>query len=253
MQQKEFDLLIAQNQIKGKIFYPPGAYKKPKGIILLCHGIPGGKKDPSDPGYQHLAQVLGEEGYQAVIFNFRGAGESTGDFDLRGWAEDLQGLEDYIFSLDDCPLPIVLFGFSAGAAVATYACAQHNKNIAGMILCGCPADFDSIIKKGGVGQYLSHCREIGIIKTPGFPFDLSAWEESFRIIRPERWVKKITSKPKLILHGDQDDVVPVEHAYRLFEKALDPKKLFIVKNGGHRLRLNEEAMQVAREWLRKSI
>ncbi|HPD60432.1 MAG TPA: alpha/beta hydrolase [Thermodesulfobacteriota bacterium] len=253
MRANDFELMIKKNRIREKFFYPSENYNRHRGIVILCHGIPGGKKDPGDPGYALLAQILSEDGWQAVTFNFRGAGESTGDFDLRGWAEDLKAVKGYFISLDTGASPVVLFGFSAGAAVAVYACAQDSKRIAGLILCGCPADFDSILKKRGINQYLNHCRQIGIIKTPGFPFDQSTWIESFRLLRPENWVSKIITKPKLIIHGDQDDVVPVEHAYRLYEKALDPKELIIIKNGGHRLRLNETAMNSAREWLKNFI
>jgi fermentation-respiration switch protein FrsA (DUF1100 family) len=253
MRLDDFDLLIDKNHIKGKFFYPPEKYKKNRGIIILCHGIPGGNQDPGSPGYARLAQELGEDGFQAVIFNFRGAGESTGDFDLRGWAEDLKGVKDYVVSLDNGSSPIVLFGFSAGAAVTVYSCAHESKAIAGVILCACPADFNSILKDRGIDAYLQHCRDIGIIKTPGFPFDKSAWIKGFHLLRPENWVDNLMLKPKIIIHGDQDDVVPVEHAYRLYEKALDPKALAIIKNGGHRLRLNEAAMNAAREWLKKCI
>ena len=253
MRSNDFDLLIKENRIRGKFFLSSGKAQKNRGIVILCHGIPGGKKDPGDPGYALLAQSLGEDGFQAVTFNFRGAGESTGDFDLRGWTEDLKGVKDYVVSLDTGAYPVVLFGFSAGAAVAVYVCAHDSKNIAGLILCGCPADFDSILKERGIDQYLTYCRQIGIIKTPGFPFDQSTWIENFRLLRPENWVGKIITKPRLIIHGDQDDVVPVEHAYRLYEKSLDPKQLIIIKGGGHRLRLNETAMNAAREWLKNLI
>lgn len=253
MRLDNFDLPIKNNHIKGTIFYPSEKYHKIKGIIILCHGIPGGGKDPNDPGYGLLARSLAEQGMEAVIFNFRGAGESTGDFDMRGWAEDLKGVKDYIVSLNADSYPVILFGFSAGASVAIYTCAQERGKIAGLILCGCPADFDSILKEPGIDQFLEHCREIGIIKTPGFPFDQSAWIESFRLLKPEDWVGSLTATPKIIIHGDQDDVVPVEHAYRLYEKALAPKDLVIIKNGGHRLRLNETAMNAAQKWLVKFI
>ena len=253
MRSHDFALQIKTNYIKGKIFYPPEKQKRNRGIVIFCHGIPGGAKDPGDPGYPLLAQELGEDGLQTVIFNFRGAGESPGDFDILGWAEDLKGVKDYVVSLDTDHPPVVLFGFSAGAAVAIYACAQHRENIAGLILCGCPADFDSILKERGIDRYITHCRNIGIIKTPGFPFDRSAWIESFRLLKPEKWVGALTKTPKIFIHGDQDDVVPIEHAYRLYEKALDPKELIIIKKGGHRLRLNETAMNAARAWLKKFI
>jgi len=252
MESKDFTLNINENMIKGKIFFPKGNYNQALGLIILCHGIPGSViKDPDDPGYPKLAESLTKDGYQAVIFNFRGAGESTGDFDILGWVEDLKGVINYITALNNFSLQPIVFGFSAGAAIAVYTAAHDNK-IHSLILCGCPADFDSIISDTGIEQFLQHTREVGIIKTSGFPPDQSKWEEGFKIIRPEKWISQIKSIPKLILHGDNDDVVPVDHAYRLFNKAQEPKDLLIVKKGGHRLRLNEEAMRAALEWIKKT-
>lgn len=251
METKNFCRLSKQNQIRGKVFYPEKWEQKSAGIIVLCHGIPSGKKDQNDPGYEYLAQTLTVQGYTTVIFNFRGAGESSGDFDLRGWAEDLREVVDFISPVSNSLLPVVLFGFSAGAAVAIYAFAHNDNRIKGLILCGCPANFDSLIQEKGLEKFLAYCKEIGIIKSPNFPYDLSAWGESFVLIRPEFWISQIKSIPKLILHGDQDEVVPIAHAYLLYEKALDPKELKIIKNAGHRLRLNEEAMKAAQDWLRK--
>jgi hypothetical protein len=44
---------------------------------------------------------------------------------------------------------------------------------------------------------------------------------------------KISPIPLLILHGDQDLVVPVHHAQRLYDAALGPKQLWIVPGAGH--------------------
>jgi len=48
MRSNDFDLLIKKNRIRGKIFYPSEKHKKNRGIIILCHGIPGGKKEQAD-------------------------------------------------------------------------------------------------------------------------------------------------------------------------------------------------------------
>ena len=250
MRCKDFKLLINGNIIRGKIFSPSETYNKALGSVILCHGIPGGKKDPKDPGYSQLAKILSEAGYQAVTFKFRGAGESTGDFDIVGWVKDLKAVLNYICSTPDCSPWTVLISFSAGAAVAVYT-GVHDNRIAGLILCGCPADFDSILLETGANQFLQHARDVGIIKTPGFPPDLSEWIKGFQVVRPETWIGHINSASKLILHGDGDEVVSVDHAYRLYEKAQEPKDLLIIKNGGHRLRLNEEAMKAALEWLNR--
>jgi fermentation-respiration switch protein FrsA (DUF1100 family) len=44
--------------------------------------------------------------------------------------------------------------------------------------------------------------------------------------------------------------VPVEHAYRLYEKAGEPKELVIIPDAGHRLRLEEKAITTALDWLK---
>jgi fermentation-respiration switch protein FrsA (DUF1100 family) len=44
---------------------------------------------------------------------------------------------------------------------------------------------------------------------------------------------KISPIPVLILHGDQDRIVPMHHGQRLYEAAREPKQLWIVAGAGH--------------------
>jgi fermentation-respiration switch protein FrsA (DUF1100 family) len=39
--------------------------------------------------------------------------------------------------------------------------------------------------------------------------------------------------PTLIVHGDADEIVPLEHAHRLYAAATEPKRLFVVEGAGH--------------------
>ena len=41
--------------------------------------------------------------------------------------------------------------------------------------------------------------------------------------------------PLLIIHGKLDHTVPVEHSYKLYEAASQPKSLLILKSGSHNL------------------
>ena len=59
--------------------------------------------------------------------------------------------------------------------------------------------------------------------------------------------------PLLLVHGDEDETVPVEAAHRLYEAASPPRELYIVKGGGHKLRLNAEAMEVAVGWMEERL
>jgi fermentation-respiration switch protein FrsA (DUF1100 family) len=57
----------------------------------------------------------------------------------------------------------------------------------------------------------------------------------------------------LLVHGDQDETVPVEHAILLYNKAGYPKELAILPGAGHRLRLDERAIDAALKWFQSLI
>jgi fermentation-respiration switch protein FrsA (DUF1100 family) len=54
---------------------------------------------------------------------------------------------------------------------------------------------------------------------------------------------KISPLPLLILHGDQDRIVPVHHARLLYDAALEPKQLWIVPGAGHIQTMGDPAMR----------
>jgi fermentation-respiration switch protein FrsA (DUF1100 family) len=75
------------------------------------------------------------------------------------------------------------------------------------------------------------------------------WLEGFKTVAPVAYIDKISPKPLLLVHGDQDDVVPVAHAEKFFKKAGQPKELVILPGAGHRLRQDERAIDAAMKWL----
>ncbi len=81
---------------------------------------------------------------------------------------------------------------------------------------------------------------------------MDEWLNGFREAAPIRWIDRIAPRPLLILHGADDDLVDVEQARRLFEKARPPKEIAIVAGAGHKLRLSQKAMSLALEWLLKA-
>ena len=91
-------------------------------VVCLCHGVPSGNPpDPNDGGYPALAETFCEQKYPVYIFNFRGAGDSGGNFDMPGWTRDLQSVINYILELENNRnRRLYLVGFSAGAATSIY-------------------------------------------------------------------------------------------------------------------------------------
>ena len=95
------------------------AVEAPRGVALLCHPHPqhGGTMD--NKVVQTLARGFVQLGYTAVRFNFRGVGASQGVWDEgRGELDDVLAVAA---AHRDPALPLVLGGFSFGAALAAQA------------------------------------------------------------------------------------------------------------------------------------
>jgi dipeptidyl aminopeptidase/acylaminoacyl peptidase len=251
MKREPFALDVDGISVVGELFCPGSAVSAP--ALCICHGIPSGKPaDPGDGGYPHLAARFCSAGFAAAIFNFRGTGPSGGNFDMIGWTLDLQAV---IRLLGNHPAVdgarIYLMGFSGGAATAAYVAARE-RMVARVVLCACPAEFRKFTDPCREDFSLDHFRQIGMIRDSGFPPSVDEWRDSFREASPIRWIDRIAPRPLLILHGEDDDLVDVEQARRLFEKAGQPKEMAIVEGAGHKLRLSEKAMSLALEWLLKA-
>ncbi|RLC96814.1 MAG: hypothetical protein DRI40_02085 [Chloroflexi bacterium] len=249
---KDVSFAVEGIRIAGEVHFP-GDRSQRGPALCICHGIPSGEPPhPSDGGYPLLARKFSAAGYVTLIFNFRGTGLSGGDFDIRGWARDLESAIDWLSSRAAVDMSrLYLMGFSGGAAVSAYV-AAHDRRVAGVILCACPADFDKLV---GPQNLLSpeHFRRIGAIRDVHFPPSVDEWLDGFREVAPIRWVDKIAPRPVLLLHGAEDDVVRPDEAWRLYQKAREPKEMAIIKGAGHKLRLSQEAMDKALEWLGEQV
>ncbi len=252
MEAKGFVLTRSGVEIRGKVLYPPGGEGVP--LVIFCHGIPSGDPAvPGDPGYEGLAERFLERGVAACIFNFRGTGDSGGDFSLPGWMEDLTIILEEAGSgrgaFEGClPDRMALMGFSGGAAVSI-VCAARRPGMRALVSVSSPADFAHLITREGIGGFIAHARRIGIIRDPAFPPSEDEYYEEMQACRPVREVHRISPTPLLIVHGDADETVPVREAHLLYEAAREPKEMIIVPGGGHKLRHHAEAMDRAVGWL----
>jgi len=52
------------------------------------------------------------------------------------------------------------------------------------------------------------------------------------------------------VYGNRDEMVDVSQAYKLYDKAGEPRQLIIVDGAGHKLRRNEKAMAIVMDWLK---
>lgn len=226
-------------------------------LVVLCHGIPGGVPVEGDPGYEALARLFTANGVGACYFNFRGTGISGGDFSLPGWVRDLDAVLDAVdagggpFAGCD-PSRKALMGFSGGGAVGM-VCAARRGGLRGVATLSSPADFTRLMPREAIGDFIDHARRIGIIRDPGFPPDADAYYREMLAVSPLAVAGSLAPTPLLVVHGGGDDLVPVEEARRLYEAASEPKELYVVAGGGHKLRLNAAAVDKAVSWIAEQL
>ena len=234
-------------QLVCRVHVPRGDKAFP--VLCVCHGIPGAPHNPQDKGYAALAQEFCRAGFLTVIFNFRGTGESQGNLDITGWSADLLTVIDFVCSVEEADESrLTLLGFSAGAAVSIYVAAQDTR-VSSLAACACPADFGFLASPETAPSTIQHFRDVGLIRDDRFPLSNEAWIDGFRAISPVQWIDRISPRPLLLVHGDADELVPLEHAHRLYQQAKEPKELVVIPGAKHRLRLEQKAMAAVLRWL----
>jgi dipeptidyl aminopeptidase/acylaminoacyl peptidase len=243
---EKFSLAVDGVTIAGELFYPPDRQILHP-ALCLCHGIPSSNPSPPDQGYPQLARRFALEGFVACVFNFRGTGQSGGNLDLLGWAHDLEAVVANLVNIQCVDKSMVfLMGFSAGAATSIYV-AAHDNRISALVSCASPAEFSSL----RLDELLEQCRSLGTIRDEFFSFSPDEWRNHFLEINPIRWIDKVSPRPLLIIHGESDELIDLNHAERLYQKAKDPKQLVAIPGAGHQLRTNDAAMSAALAWLKE--
>jgi pimeloyl-ACP methyl ester carboxylesterase len=220
--------------------------------LVLCHSF------PSDPGtggglgrgYAELADRLaGELNCAVLTFDFRGTGESQGDFSIGGWLADLKAAIGRLLEVASVE-GVWLCGFSAGGALAICA-AGEDERVRGVAAFSAPADFSDWA--ADPRRFVNQARAVGVIRSPSFPPDLNAWARELREVRPLSLIGKIPPRSILIVHGANDEVVPMLDARALADAAEGDVELRILHGAGHRLRYDPRAIAILLGWLDREV
>ena len=174
-----------------------------------------------------FARIYREKGYNTLQPDNRAHGSSGGDCIGMGYydASDIMEWISYIIELDSSA-EIVLHGISMGAAALMIL--SDNLLI--------PENVKVIIADSGYTSAMDYVRfklkNIWII-----PDLMSLVAEriagySLKEAAPLEHVKQ-SRIPILFIHGMEDETIPVEYAYSLYEAAACTKALYICKEAGH--------------------
>ncbi len=225
---------------------PSGHHQQLPGVIL-CHGFPIGPLDARQSAVtfpQLMDRIANDLGWAALTFTFRGCGDSDGDFSMQGWVDDLRAAIDHL-EHEVSPHGIWLVGTNTGGALAICVAADDPR-VRGCALMGARADFDDWA--GQPRRFLEHAREIGAIRTPGFPRAFDEWSRELRRFRPVEAARRFAPRPLLVMHGEEDESVPIADSRNL-ARAHGSAELRTIPGAGHRLRHDPRAIAVLLGWL----
>jgi uncharacterized protein len=241
-------------RLAGYLARPSASAAKGAGTygLVICHGFPAEPKGAKLAGhtYPQLAErIAADAGWVVLTFNLRGTGDSEGDFSLGGWLTDLKAAIGHLLAAAGVQA-VWLCGYSIGGSLCLCA-AGEDPQVRGVAAFSAPADFTEWAVDPR--RLLERARTVGVVHRAGFPADFEAWARALREIRPLSLIGKIPPRPLLLVHGADDDVVPMLDARALAEAADGGVELRILAAAGHRLRHDPRAVALLLGWLERQL
>ena len=234
-------------ELVGHLAKPSGS-SEPRAAVLLCHGYPDASVGAAGAGGDlgELAErIASSMGWLAFTFSFRGCGESAGNFSLSGWTHDIVAAADLLRYTEGVD-KLWLVGFGTGGGLCLGAALEIGDRVQGIATLAAPAGFDEW--GSHTRRLLQHSRDVGVIRDASFPHAAEAWAKEFRNVRPVDDAAKLAELPMLVVHGSEDESVPVFDA-RVLADAHGTAELRIIAGAGHGLRYDPRAVAVLLGWL----
>jgi len=235
------------DELEAHLARPEHSVLADRPAVILTHPFPSGEvwADRIGADLPSLADRIAERmQWIGLAIRFRGCGQSTGDFSLQRWVDDIAAAIAYLREHEQ-PDRIWLCGFGSGGLISLVAAAS-DPEIAGVSTLGSPGDFRDWA--ANPNRLLAHAKRVGLIKTPSFPEDPEKWKDELSSVDTDAAMEKLGDLPMLILHGSDDDVVP--HFDPLVVRdAAGGADLRTIRGAGHLLRHDPRAIAILLGWL----
>ena len=173
--------------------------------ILFFHGNGGAVSHRA-----HRFRGLMAEGLGVFVLGYPGYGGNGGQPSEASFLDGALRSYDYLRGLGISASDIVIYGESIGTGVAVQLAAQ--------------VDAKALILEAP----LSSAADVARQHYPYLLVDL-LMKDPYRSVD---YIEDI-GMPLLVIHGDQDRIIPIEHGERLFAKAKDPKSFAAIPGATH--------------------
>lgn len=258
---RESVVLTNEGQKIFGILHLPGGVKNPP-CVLICHGL-GGHKTGRYRVYVELAEALVKENIAVFRFDFRGSGDSEGNFSdmtLKGEVSDALVALNYLKSESRIDTGrIGIFGRSLGGAVAILSA-----GLFGSIDCialWAPLfngeqwkhEWAKVMNGHATEEESNEMRRING-QIAGLPFYTEMFEMQIDLA-----LKSLEHVPLLLIHGEKDTLININHSELYLKERHHLKEIteFIrLPNADHDFSYTEEralAIFETSKWFRRFI
>ena len=219
---------IAERFSPQDVFFPSGdgetlhgwffKAKNAKATVLVFHGNASNIST-------HVNSVLwlAQAGFNLFVIDYRGFGISTGEPDVAGVHRDGLAAFKHLLALPGVnSTRITILGQSLGGSVAAYvaATAPERKQLSLLLLDSSFFSYHQIAREKLANVFI----------TWPFQYPLSwLFNDDYS---PGKWIGKVTA-PIVIIHDQNDKVVPYHHGEQLFAAAGEPKEMLTTSGLGH--------------------
>jgi len=220
-------------RISGVLHLPE--QKNPR-CVIASHGLLSGKNSEK---YIALGEQISREGMAMLRFDFRGIGESEGreeDNTISKKIADLSSAIDFIRTYPILGNRIGLIGSSLGGLLSLIK-ASGDKQIKAVVIWATPLHLDDLGSKKQEEDY---------------PLPPEAFFEDLPKHRLLPLLAKVSNC--LVIHGEKDELVPMEQAFGIFNSLSPPKEIHVIGGADHRLldpAHRQRAIQLSVDWFKK--
>jgi hypothetical protein len=216
------------------VLHLPEAGRRPWPCVVTAHGLLSTKDSDK---YIQIGETFNQAGVAVCRFDFRGCGESQGSLAETTVAQrvaDLRTVVELIRAHPALSGRVALLGSSLGGYAALFVAGRDLK-VKAVAAWATPAHLEDFlerpeaIREQGLGDhFLAELKEGRYLRAP------------------------VGMRYCLFVHGAQDELVPVGHARRLLEAAMNPRHLEIIPGANHQFTEashRRQAMQMSLDWI----
>ena len=179
---------------------------KPKKLVFFLHGNAGNLTDQAQ-----AAKFYTDLGFDFFTFDYRGFGKSSGEIKSEEqFYEDIERMYDEMLSVYS-PDSIVIVGYSVGTAPAAMIANRAKPSPSKLVL---------------IAPYFS-MTDMTTRRYPFIPSFLLEYK-----FETDKFVSR-QQMPILIIHGDKDEVLPVDGSRKLSKLLNEKSSYYEIKGQGH--------------------